>query len=198
MKNTIVVDIDSTLYSFIHAYAHVARRDHGVECGLDPEEWNALLSDFADPAVAIGMFPRAYDHDMIEFNTPYEGAVAGLGLLVRAGYPLAYFTDRPSESVNATKAWLQHYGFPEGELHVCHDKRAEIMDRRDEILTIVDDRPRTLVWGRFELGLDHVFSLRHGYNRALSDIPGVVLRDSWAELAPEMVIQLGGLRRGAA
>lgn len=178
-KRTVVVDIDSTLYDFIRAFAHVSHRDHGITCGLEPQEWSALLADFEDPALAISMFPRAYDHDMVDFNVPYEGAQAGVQSLKDLGFEIAYYTDRPQESYHATATWLAHHAFPEGELHVCTDKRSEIMERREEIATILDDRPRTLVWARYELGLEQVFSLRHGYNKNLVDIPGVNLYDSW-------------------
>jgi len=189
--NTIVVDVDSTLYDFIRAFVHVSRETHGVTCGLDPQEWSALLTDFKDPAVAIATFPLAYNHQMIKFNTPYEGVVDQLAGLKRAGFNLAYYTDRPAESTAATFDWLEYYNFPTGELHICVDKRTEIMARREDVVTIVDDRPRTLIWGRYELGLAHVFSLRHGYNKNLVDIPGVHLADSWGELASQILHHVG-------
>lgn len=195
-RNLIVVDIDSTLFDFIRAFAHVSDRDHGIACGLKPDEWNALIVDFADPALAIATFPRAYDHDMIEFNQPYDGAQDGVQRLKNLGYRIAYYTDRPQESVAATEEWLDHYAFPKGELHVCSDKRAELMKRKDEIATIIDDRPRTLIWGRHELGLDEVFSLRHGYNRNLIDIPGVNLFDSWDGMVMAIEMTMGEYRSG--
>lgn len=189
MKHVIVIDLDSTLFPFVKAFAKVAHDLHGVTCPLDPDEWNALIADFVDPAVAIATFPKAYDHDMIEFNEPYEGAIDGLKSLIAAGYEIAYYTDRPAESAEATQAWLDYWGFPEAELHVCYDKRAEILGRKD-ILSIVDDRPRTLIWAKYELGLENVFSLRHGYNKNLIDIPGVNLAPTWSELTPLILEKL--------
>ncbi len=143
---------------------------------------------------ALKVFDRMHDRDMIFLTAPYVGSVEGLNALAAAGFDIVYFTDRKASAHQDTLDWLRHHGCPllkGADSVLCSsDKRAALMERKDELLTLVDDRPRTLIYGRYELGMPEVFSLRQPYNRGLSDIPGVNLRDTWLELSELILSKL--------
>lgn len=188
-KNIIIVDLDDTVFPLMELFVKVAKSDMGVE--VDPlyREWNAIGLDFENLEHLKETFARCYAPETMLTVDPYEGAVNALWKLHAMGYEIRYFTDRMASARPATEEWLEMHGFPNVEgLVVCEDKRGDIMalEDRDRILTIIDDRPRTLVWALYELGLEEVFSLSHTYNENLSDIPGVTLRKTWDELILEI------------
>lgn len=192
--NTIAVDMDSTLYCFLSAFKRSALDLKGIECPEpgDVCEWDAISPFFEDFSDMLECFEHAYSLENVELNVPYEGAADELRRLQAAGYRIEYFTDRPQTSKEATERWLERWDFPAREnLNVCADKRGVLKERGDELVTIIDDRPRTLMFARYDLGMDNVFSLRHSYNRNFSDIPGVHLADSWPELTNTILATLG-------
>ena len=200
-SNTVIVDIDSTLYCFLSAFQKSASSQLGIDVP-DPEhitEWSGIEPFFGDFRDFLSCVEHAYSYEHIDSNVPYLGAVSGVHRIQDAGYEIHYYTDRPKSMEAATFDWLEKYGFPStSNLHVCADKRAELVEISEDIVTILDDRPRTLVWARYELGLEKVFSIKHGYNRNLVDIPGVFLEDNWHELVDTFFKEIGnGERHGS-
>lgn len=192
-RNVIAVDIDNTCHE-----SDITMNRASMELFNSPFRWcqqnqwytggdqNMPLEN------ALQVFERMHDRDMIFMTDPYVGTKEGLDALVAAGYEIQYFTDRKEGSHADTVDWLRHHDLPNPEGVYCSlDKRAALREVNDSLATIVDDRPRTLVYARYELGMDHVFSLRQPYNRNLSDIPGVVLRDTWRELSAAIIETLG-------
>jgi hypothetical protein len=183
--NIIGVDLDSTLYCFLSAFNRSALDLHGVEGPVphDVTEWNAIEPFFDDFRDMLQCFEHAYSLENVELNVPYAEAKESLERLAGLGYEIEYFTDRPDTSASATEAWLEHWDFPSRHnLNVCADKREVLRARNMELATLIDDRPRTLVFARYELGMENVYSLKHSYNRNFSDIPGIHLADTWAGL----------------
>jgi phosphoglycolate phosphatase-like HAD superfamily hydrolase len=193
MKNLIIVDIDSTLYCFLSAFRREASETYGktLPHPVHIREWNGIEPYFEDFGEFLACIEKAYAVDNLEENPPYKGAVESLNKLIEQGYDIAYYTDRPASSAAATLHWLEEYGFPRTEnLFICKDKKIDLIERKDEILTIIDDRPRTMIWALYELGLPKVFSLKHSYNRGLTDIPGVYIRENWNSLYTTLMEEL--------
>lgn len=186
--------MDSTVYCFLSAFNRSALDLKGITCPepLDVCEWNAIEPFFDNFSDMLECFEHAYSLENVEKNIPYEGVIDGLNAISAAGYEIEYFTDRPQTSAAATEAWLERWDFPfRDKLNVCADKRGVLKERNLELATIIDDRPRTLMFCRYELGMPNVFSLKHSYNRNFSDIPGVHLADSWDELTKTVEAVMG-------
>lgn len=192
-KNLVVVDIDNTVHE-----SDITMNRVSMELFNSPFRWCQQNEWYtgADPKMpmehALQVFSRLHDRDMIFLTEPYVGSVAGLKRIMDAGYEVAYYTDRKADAHDDTHDWLVEYGFPNADnLFCCRDKRGAIAEVKDRLATIIDDRPRTMIFGRYELGLEKVFSLRQPYNRNLTDIPGVFLRDTWAELTDTFLSEMG-------
>ena len=184
-KHEVAVDIDNTIHE-----SDITMNRASMELFNSPfrwcqqPEWYTFTHSNMPLENALQVFNRMHDRDMIFLTDPYVGSVEGLKAIVEHGYTIRYFTDRKLDAHDDTQDWLEKYDFPTPEnLLCCKDKRAELKAHADSLATIIDDRPRTMIFGRYELGMEHVFSLKQPYNRALSDVPGVILRDTWRELA---------------
>jgi hypothetical protein len=183
-KNLVVVDIDNTVHE-----SDITMNRVSMELFNSPfrwcqqHEWYKGTDAKMPMENALQVFSRLHDRDMIFLTEPYVGSVEGLKRIADAGYEIAYYTDRKAEAHNDTHDWLVEYGFPNADnLFCCADKRGAIAEVADKLATIIDDRPRTIIFGRYELGLENVYSLKQPYNRNLTDIPGVQLKDTWSEL----------------
>lgn len=194
-KNVVAVDIDNTIHE-----SDITMNRASMELFDSPFRWckQPEWYTFTDQAMplenALQVFNRMHDRDMIFLTDPYVGAVQGLERIVAGGYEIKYFTDRKADAHDDTRDWLEKYGFPTPEnLLCCKDKRAELKAHADELATIIDDRPRTLIFARYELGMEHVFSLKQPYNRALSDVPGVHLADTWTGVAHAFCEHMPGI-----
>lgn len=182
-KNIIVVDIDSTLYHFIDLFVKVAREQFNITVDPEPRQWDAVGAPFKDLKDLQNCFTACFTKEMIFYGQPYEGSVEVLQNLVDRGYEVHYYTDRVKSAEESTMEWLIHHGYPTPEnLHVCLDKRQDLLKVRHRVRTIIDDRPRTLIWAKYELDMYDVFSIKHPYNLNLVDIPGIHIRDTWGEL----------------
>lgn len=182
--NVVVVDIDSTLYCFLSAFQRsAARAGISVPDPVHITEWSAVEPYFIDVKNFLACVEDAYSFEAIDTNEPYPGCVEALHKIKESGFEVAYYTDRAKHMKQSTHDWLKVWGFPSIEnLHVCDDKRNDLKQVKSDIATVIDDRPRTLVWSRYVLGLEKVFTLGHSYNRNLSDIPGIFIEPSWPSL----------------
>jgi hypothetical protein len=180
-----VIDIDSTLYPFEQVLREHAQLLLGAQLTQEPAFWGAWESQVEGGYESLReVFAVVHSPEQILANTPYEGAVESLVQLNAEGLDLRYVSDRDGASLAATRQWLHEQGFPQADQLSCtHDKRQWLHTHRAHVATIVDDRLLTLTHARFQMHLPHVFSLRHGWNANLSDMPGVHLADTWPELA---------------
>lgn len=188
--NKIIVDIDGTLHEYDHTVSIVMMNEIGEVLNKGYKEWSDFLKPYMDPESPEAfskIFNRAHDKDMVFLTRPYKDSVESLCQLWDDGYDIWYVSDRKREAHSYTVEWLEQYKFPNPEQLVCSpDKRDYIRDNKNGIVTIIDDRPRTLVFCRYEIGIPSVFSLKKEYNCNLSDIPGIYLKDSWSELYAEI------------
>lgn len=184
MKNLIVVDIDNTIHE-----SDITMNRVSMELFNSPfrwckqNEWYKGGHQHMPLENALKVFDRMHDRDMIFLTQPYVGSPEALQSLHNAGWEIAYYTDRKQSAHDATRDWLSEYEFPTPDnLRCCKDKRAALADIKDEILTVIDDRPRTMIYSLYELGVERVYSLRHPYNQNMSDIPGISLHDTWLDI----------------
>lgn len=182
----IIVDIDGTLHDYDHTVSIVMMNELGEPLNRGYKEWSDFLKPHLDPSSPDAfhkVFSRAHDKDMVFLTGPYKDSVDSLCKLWDRGYDIWYVSDRKKEAHNYTVDWLEKYKFPNPEQLVCSsDKRGYLQENKNGIATIIDDRPRTLVFSRYEIGLEQVFSLKKDYNCNLSDIPGINLSNSWRDL----------------
>lgn len=180
-KQIVFVDIDDTTYNFNTLCSLVALNEFGVRVNTTPEDWASFMLE--DLSVCIPIFERCHDRDHIFLSKPFPGAVDALQRIEELGYDIRYLSDRKSSSLEDTRDWLIANGFPNtAALTVGADKRKHMEQFKGQIAAVFDDRPRTLIFARYDLEVDNVFSLRFSYNCNLTDIPGVHLRDEWPEL----------------
>jgi hypothetical protein len=178
-----VVDIDSTLYAFEQVLHDLALEMYGVELTIEPPFWGSWDREMGSYQQLTEVFARVHSPEQIVSNVPYPGAVESLQALHADGMRFRYVSDRDGAALAATEQWLKAMGFPQAEQLSCtHDKRQWLHNHRNQISTIIDDRLLTITHARFQMHIPHVFSLRHGWNANLSDMPGVHLADTWPEL----------------
>lgn len=183
MKNIVAVDLDSTLHEYMHTVALVALNEFGVRLEGSPRDWEDVFPEEFSRDRHVEVYQRCHDREYIFLTNPYPGAPKALKEISNMGYDVRYYTDRKESAHSDTEDWLEKHGFPNiGGLNCCRDKRGDLLQIKDELATVIDDRPRTMIFARYELGLDHVFSLRHGYNQNFSDIPGIHLFNTWTEI----------------
>ena len=192
-RNIVIVDIDNTVHE-----SDITMKRASMELFNSPfkwcqqPEWYVFGDEQMPLEHGLKVFNRMHDRDMIFLTDPYVGSIEGLHAIADAGYEIKYFTDRKPEAQADTVDWLEKYGMPNAEaVTCCKDKRAELAEIKDQIVTIIDDRPRTLIYSKFELGIPKVYSLKHPYNRNLTDIPDIFLRDTWKELTETFMLEMG-------
>jgi len=194
----VVVDIDNTVHE-----SDITMNRASMELFNSPfrwcqqNEWYKFSDDKMPLEHGLQVFNRMHDRDMIFMTAPYVGSIEGLQTIASAGYEIRYYTDRKLDAHSATVDWLTEYGLPfADQVKCCKDKRAALREIKDEIVTVIDDRVRTLLFVQYELGVEKVFSLKHPYNRNLTDAPNVFLKETWRELAETFMLEIGASRVG--
>ena len=179
-KNVIAVDIDATLHEFPHTAAIVALNEFGIRTERPVTEWGRLLYPITCPEQEQEIFDLCHSRDYIFLTRPYNNVSMYLKAIESYGYTIRYYTDRKESSLSDTIEWLDAYDFPASEdVICCTDKRVELLKHKESLVSIFDDRPRTLFFGIHTLGFKNVFSIKHDYNRSLVDLPCVHLFDDW-------------------
>ena len=179
----------------MHTVALVALNEFGIRLESAPNDWNDALPQGLSRPEQIEIFQRCHDREYIFLTNPYPGAVEALDWVSRSGYEVWYVSDRKADSHADTVEWLEKHGFPQTHnLHCSLDKRGLLEENKNRLATIIDDRPRTLIFGRYELGLDSVFTLRHEYNKNFTDVPGIHISEDWYGILDNLMEQFEGLK----
>jgi hypothetical protein len=93
------------------------------------------------------MFPDAdveWIFDNVEFHLsihPIEGAVAGVGRLLDAGYEAQYLSSRPLSMEGPTKDWLRQWQFPDLPLRCIGRESKKLVLRNERYDLLIDDMP---------------------------------------------------------
>jgi hypothetical protein len=191
-KPILMVDVDDTVYGFKALFARKALEIWGVDIKIDSQDaWACLFESMLiideqqgqEPGEAFRVtLDACFAASVIEDNTPHEGAAGVLRRLSRT-YEIFYVTDRPESAAEATRAWLEAGAFPSTENLVCTTDKREWMDeRKGQIASIIDDRPRTLIHALRFLGCEHVHALHNAWNSDLADVEDVYIARTWSEI----------------
>ena len=189
--NTILVDIDSTLYDADPVYLKYFDRLFGVK--VTPAQCDDY--DFWKGRISLEQFLQVITHlhsdEEIAAARPYRGALATLRAWHAAGVRIHIVSDRKPSTVPATLRWLAAQGVPSDAivLESHFDKLAYARTHR--IGFIFDDKP-ALLRAAAEVGIGAA-SIAHAYHdRALRADPRVVIAANWAELRARVEPRLLG------
>lgn len=186
----IQVDVDSTLYDADKLFGDLAeqvgikwpRRDNGWR---SPEEIFKADGSSCTREDLVRVFRKAHSREYVLKNKPYPNAVKVLSGVVE-DFPLvevAYVSDRNEQQGESLRAWLDQEGFlsnPDQHVAATKDKRHWMRERKPEI--VIDDRVRTMLMARFELG-SKVVSLQHNHNVNLKgEVDGIEIVQDWKEV----------------
>lgn len=182
----IQVDVDSTLYDSSTLFAKVAKDYHEVDLPINSNNWHAYY-DYAEADVLHKVFRKSHSREMVEQQVPYDGAVEVLAEIAGRGHDVFYVSDRHPQAAGALKDWLLACGFlTEATTNVIvgKDKRQWMRQTNPEM--VIDDRVRTMMMARFELG-STVFSIAQPWNTNLyKEVDGIHICKDWAEIGSEI------------
>jgi uncharacterized HAD superfamily protein len=180
-SNTILVDIDSTLYDADPVYLKYFDRLFGVK--VSPSQCDDY--DFWKGRISLEQFLQVITHlhsdEEIAGARPYPGALATLRAWHAAGLRIHIVSDRKPTTVSATLRWLAAQRVPSDAivLEPRFDKLAYA--RAHGISFIFDDKP-ALLRAAADAGLGAA-SIAHAYHdQALRADPRVVIAANWTEL----------------
>jgi hypothetical protein len=156
----IQVDVDSTLYDSDKLFVEVGK-EVGIKWPKNSLGWippSELQRDDGTPCTVAdvkNMFRLAHSREYVMKQKPYKDAMWAINRVVNMydDVEIAYVSDRNAQASSALKDWLEENGFLySADQHVAatKDKRHWMRERRPEI--VIDDRVRTLLMARFELG----------------------------------------------
>lgn len=186
----IQVDIDSTLYDADKLFAELAE-EAGIVWPRRDKEWkyaNEIFKSDGTPCTAEELkrvFRKAHSREMVALQKPYPHASKVIAELVEQfdRIEVAYVSDRNEQQTGALREWLDEHGFLHNEdVHVAatKDKRHWMRERKPEI--VIDDRVRTILMARFELGAT-VLSLQHNHNINLKrEVEDIHILENWKEI----------------
>jgi len=184
------VDIDSTLYDADKLFGDLAE-EAGIKWPRRDNGWKSPSEVFKEDGTACSvddlkkLFRKAHSREYVMLNKPYPNSVKVLGDLVQdhPDLEIAYVSDRNEQQTSALREWLDDCGFLFSEdTHVAatKDKRHWMRERRPEI--VIDDRVRTMLMARYELG-SYVVSLQHNHNVNLKgECENIHIVKDWKEI----------------
>ena len=183
----IQVDVDSTLYDADQLFGDLAeeagikwpRRDYGWKSAGQIFKEDGTTCNRAD---LVTVFRKAHSSEYVSKNEPYPDSVEVLTKIVE-DFPeveLAYVSDRNSQQSKALRDWLEERGFITSDdtyVAATKDKRHWMREKRPEI--VIDDRIRTLLMARYELGA-YCIGLEHNHNINLKgEADHIYIEPSW-------------------
>jgi hypothetical protein len=184
----IQVDVDSTLYDADKLFGDLCE-----EAGI---KWPRRSNSWSQPDGILKMdgsvcsrddltrvFRKAHSKEVIMTQKPYPRAAETLGRIAEMydNVEIAYVSDRHSSQAAALNEWLEANGFLHTEdQHVVatKDKRQWMREKRPDV--VIDDRVRTMLMARYELG-SYVISLMHNHNvNLLGEADHIYIVKQWA------------------
>lgn len=178
------IDIDSTLYPSDELFAEVAK-DFNVKWPKKYYKWFTPEEINTDLETLKNIFKRSHSRDYVLQNKPYPDAVDVLRGIADdfQEIELAYISDRNQQQGTALREWLSQEGFLIDEnQHVAatKDKRHWMREMQPEI--VIDDRVRTMLMARYELGAQ-VISLEHTHNcNLINEADGIYIVPRWKDI----------------
>jgi hypothetical protein len=177
----IQVDVDSTLYDANKLFGEVAE-EFGVKWPKKYWTWFGPEDIGTDLATLKNIFRRCHSKEYVAKQKPYPHAADVLRSIAEDydEVEIAYVSDRNEAQTSALRDWLEANGFLiNQDTHVAttKDKRHWMRERKPEI--VIDDRVRTMLMARYELG-SYVVSLEHPHNMNLkNEAEHIYIVDDW-------------------
>lgn len=186
----IQVDVDSTLYDADKLWASLApefgikwpKRDNRWR---KPEEIEMLDGSACDLETLLKLFRKSHGREYVLDNKPYPNAAEVLANVVdtHKDVEIAYVSDRNPQQTSTLEEWLDISGFlhtDDQTVVATKDKREWMRENHPAI--VIDDRVRTILLARYELG-SYVLTLEHNHNINLrGEANGIYLAKDWKEL----------------
>jgi len=178
------VDIDSTLYDADRLFRSIAR-ERGVNWPNRYYKWFGPEDIGTDLKTLKSIFRTAHSREYVELQRPYPGAADTLLGIVNdyEDVEIAYVSDRNEQQSGALHDWLEKHGFlysDDAHVAATKDKRHWMRERRPEV--VIDDRVRTILMARYELG-SYVVSLEHPHNMNLiGEAEHIYIVSDWREI----------------
>jgi len=183
----IQVDVDSTLYDADKLFGDLAE-EAGIKWPRRSNSWsqpNGILKYDGTECSRddlVRVFRKAHSHEYVSKNKPYPHAVKVLRGIAEDfdDVQIVYVSDRHESQGKALEDWLEAQGFlanPDQAVKVFKDKRHWMREHKPEVL--IDDRVRTILMARYELG-SYVVSLAHNHNiNLLGEADGIFIVPDW-------------------
>lgn len=177
----IQVDVDNTLYDSNVCFKKAAEF-YDVDWPLEYDHWFGPEYVGTDLKTLLNVFRRGHSKEFVCQNDPYPNAAAVLSALVDDfdDIEVAYVSDRNEAQSKALSDWLSLHGFlhlEDQHVVVSKDKRDWMRRMKPDI--VIDDRVRTMIMARTELG-SQVVSLEFPYNINLKgEIEGIHIVRDW-------------------
>ncbi len=190
LKILIQCDVDSTLYDADKLFAQIAE-DQGINWVRNAKYWfapSALTTHVGTTAKREDLakiFRKAHSKEFVLKQKPYPWAAQTLARIAEMydDVEIAYVSDRNEQGTSALREWLEANGFLFNEdQHVAttKDKRHWMRERKPEV--VIDDRVRTMLMARYELG-SYVLSLQHAHNINLTgEVDHIYIAKDWQEI----------------
>lgn len=182
----IQVDVDSTLYDANKLFYEVARSEFGIDWPKKYYYWFGPKDIGTDLRTLKHVFKRCHSKEYVLQQKPYPGAVQTLNDIAEMydDVEIAYVSDRNEQQQAALRAWLEQEGFlSSGDEYVAATKDKREWMRANHPDIVIDDRVRTMLMARFELG-SYVTSLSHPHNINLrGEVNGIYLVDDWQQMS---------------
>lgn len=178
----IQVDVDSTLYDANKLFYEVGYGEFGIDWPKSYNYWFSPEDIGTDLKTLKNVFKRCHSKEYVLKQKPFAGAAEVLRDIASTydNATLAYVSDRNEQQTAALTQWLGDNGFlMNGDEFVAatSDKREWMRDNRPDI--VIDDRVRTILMARYELG-SYVVSLEHPHNANLrGEVEGVWIVPDW-------------------
>lgn len=188
----IQVDVDSTLYDADPLFSKVAN-EQGINWPDRDNGWRkaeeVLFYDGTPCTVddLLKVFRKCHSAEMVQYNVPYESSASVLKRISEdhSDVQIAYVSDRNSQQTSALTQWLEDNDF----LHTSDQVVVATKDKREWMRAnkpsiVIDDRVRTILLARYELG-SYVATLTHPHNINLkNEAEGVYFVNNWDEMYP--------------
>jgi hypothetical protein len=181
----IQVDVDSTLYPFDELCNRVTKEQFGLDWPVSYSHWFGPDEIGTDLDTMKKIFRVCHSREYVLQNTPYPDAVDVLKGIADdfSEVEIAYVSDRNEQQGKALREWLDQEGFlmnPDQHVAATKDKRHWMREKRPEI--VIDDRVRTMLMARYELG-SYVVSLEHAHNINLKgEAPHIYIEKDWKSI----------------
>lgn len=187
-----MIDVDSTLYDADPLFSELAQ-DAGIDWPDRFYEWVPAheMYHFNGKQCSVGelkkIFRKAHSEEFVSIQKPYDNAQKVIKNITEIeDVEVAYISDRNTQQTAALKNWLEDNEFlvHNSIVMTTKDKREWLREERPDI--VIDDRVRTLLAARYEIGAQ-CLAIRHNHNLNLrGEADGIYICRDWKEIGTKL------------